>query len=90
MGIPTQQELETALSEAARLRESGEDHHHLGKVLLNHNYRLGLMEEVVRCAKLYMHSGEGSREHARLVKAIDKAEQASREAGASASPEHLF
>lgn len=81
MGKPTEAELGQALAEAARLRESGEDEHFLGKALLNHNYRLGLLEEVLSKAKLYLHSGHGSREHAVLLRVIDKAEKAAREAG---------
>ena len=81
MGKPTAQELEAALNEAARLRESGRDEHFLGKALLNHNYRLDLLEQVLTRAKIYLRSGEGSREHTMLVKAIEKAEAAAREPG---------
>lgn len=79
MGKPTTQELEMALAEAARLREHGEDEHHLGKALLNHNYRLGLYEDVLVAAKRYLHSGGASRAHQELTRAIEKAEAASRE-----------
>ena len=44
MGVPTKEELEQALSEAARMREHGEDPHHLAKVVLNHNYRIEQLE----------------------------------------------
>lgn len=81
MGLPTGEELETALREAARLRESGEDDHYLGKTLLNHNYRLELMQEVVSAARRYLHSGESSRAHAELEKAISRVEKASRPSG---------
>lgn len=81
MGVPTEQELEAALREAIRMREGGDDPHHLAKSLLNFNYRMGLLEDVMSKAKLYLHSGQSSTEHARLLKAIDKAEHASRVPG---------
>lgn len=81
MGKPTAEELEIALAEAARLREQGEDEHYLGKALLNHHYRLGLCEELLTAAKRYMHSGEASRAHQQLLRAIERAETASRPEG---------
>ena len=39
MGMPTEAELREALAEAARMREQGEDRHHLAKALLNLEYR---------------------------------------------------
>lgn len=77
MGKPTEQELNQALGEAARLRESGEDDQFVGKALLNHHYRIGLLEDVMRLAKRYLHSGHGSKEHTLLIRAIEKAERAS-------------
>lgn len=35
------------------------------------------MEDVLGKADLYLHSGEGAREHAKLVKAIERAEEVS-------------
>ena len=77
MGKPTIEELETALKYAARLREQGEDEFYIGKSLLNLNYRIKYLEVVLNKANLYLHSGEGSIEHAELVKAIEQAEKAS-------------
>lgn len=76
MGKPTDEELETALTEAARLREHGLDEHFLAKSLLNMNYRMKFMDDVLAKANLYLHSGEGAHEHAQLVRAIEKAEEA--------------
>ncbi len=76
MGKPTEQELETALSEAKRLRESGQDTHFLGKALLNCNYRNSILLEVLYAAERYLRSGMAEAEHTRLVRAIDKARQA--------------
>jgi hypothetical protein len=70
MGKPTQEEFETALTEAARLREHGLDEHFLGKSPLNLNYRMKFMEELRAKANLYLHSGDGAHEHAEMVLAI--------------------
>ena len=44
MGRPSKEELASALAEAGRMREQGEDPHHVAKCLLNHDYRLKLLE----------------------------------------------
>lgn len=72
MGKPTTKELEQALAEAARLREQGEDVHHIAKALLNLNYRNACLEKVLRAAELYLR-GLGEHEHTVLQKAIDLA-----------------
>lgn len=77
MGVPTQDELTQALEEAVRMREHGDDPHHLAKVLLNHNHRLGKLERVLKAAELYMHSGHAGKEHADLMRAIEAAKYAS-------------
>lgn len=76
MGKPTDQELETALSEAKRLRESGQDAHFLGKALLNCHYQNQFLLEVLHAADHYLRSGMAEAEHTRLLRAIDKAHQA--------------
>jgi len=76
MGKPSDQELETALTEARRLRESGEDTRFLGKALLNCHYQKGFLLEVLHAAEHYLRSGMAEAEHTRLVRAIDKARQA--------------
>jgi len=78
MGVPTQEELQAALQEAVRMREGGDDPYCLAKSLLNFNYRMKLLEDVMSRAKLYLRSGQSSTEHANLKKAIEKAEQAGR------------
>ena len=77
MGVPTTEELQTALQEAARMREQGDDPHHIAKALLNHNYRIEKLEKVMHAAELYMRSGEGGHEHAELVRSIKAAKYAS-------------
>lgn len=76
MGVPTTEELQIALQEAARLREQGEDTHHIAKVLLNHNHRIEKLEKVMHAAELYFRSGNASREHTNLVRAIEAAKYA--------------
>jgi hypothetical protein len=83
MGVPTKEELETALKHAALLREHGEDNYYLAKCLLNLNYRMKLYEDVLAKADLYLHSGEGAHEHALLSNAIKMARQASLDPGKS-------
>ena len=78
MGKPTENELETALQEAARLREQGEDGHYLGKTVLNQNYRLELYQELLVAARRYLHSGEASRAHQNLVRAVERVERVER------------
>ena len=77
MGVPSKEELDAALSEAARMREQGEDPQHIAKALLNHNYRIDTLEKVLHAADLYLHSGQASQEHSKLVRAIDVAKKAS-------------
>jgi hypothetical protein len=81
MGKPTAQELQTALAQAAFLREHDVDEHFMGKALLNLNYRLGLLETVMQEAKRYMHSGQSAQHHRLLVRAIEAAEAAERDPG---------
>jgi len=77
MGKPTTDQLE----QAAWLREHDMDEHFLGKSLLNHNYRLHLLEDVLHKAKQYLHSGSSAQAHRELLRAIEKAETASRDIG---------
>lgn len=70
MGKPTLDEIEVAVAEAIRLRESGEDDFNVGKVLLNHHHRLKLLEEVYRASSGFLR-GESGQQHSRLIKAVD-------------------
>ena len=78
MGVPSEQEVQIALAEAGRMREAGDDPQHLAKVLLNHHYRLDLLNKVMHAAELYMRSGQSSQEHSRLIRAIEAARNAER------------
>ncbi len=75
MGKPTDEELQLALTEAKRLRESGEDVHFMAKALLNCQYQQSFLLEVLHAAEAYLHSGLAEQEHMRLQLAIDKARQ---------------
>ncbi len=76
MGKPTEEELEAALKEAQRMREQGEDPHHVAKALLNLDYRNGFLKSVLSAAENYLNSGMAEREHTQLIKAIEKARAA--------------
>jgi len=75
MGKPTEEELKHALEKAAEMREHGQDPDFIAKSLLNVNYRFGVWQKVVDATKRYLHSGQGSTEHARLVSALREAER---------------
>ena len=76
MTEPTEHEFSVALATARRLREQGQDEHYLAKVLLACDHRQPYLLDVLRKASRYLHSGEGAREHAELVRAIERAEAA--------------
>jgi len=78
MGMPTEEELEEALREAAQMREQGEDPHYVAKSLLNLHYQVEQLERVLTAAELYLHSGMAITEHQRLKKAIEDARRAIR------------
>lgn len=71
MGTPTAEELKTALDEAGRMREQGEDPHFLAKCLLNHHFRLRHLEKVHEGIIGYMRSGMDDGAHQRLVKILE-------------------
>ncbi|NRB38029.1 MAG: hypothetical protein HRU20_06115 [Pseudomonadales bacterium] len=75
MTMPTEQELQQALIKAKSMRETGQDDDFVAKALLNHHYRLTLLQHVLDAAGHYLHSGNGNREHQKLLKAIEDARQ---------------
>ena len=81
MGKPTKEELAVALAEAARMREQGEDGHHVAKALLNHDYRLKLHEQLYLAVEHYLRSGQGDTEHGKLMKILDKIRSEERHPG---------
>jgi hypothetical protein len=81
MGKPSEEELKTALTEAARMREQGDDPLFLAKSLLNLNYRLKHLEHLRKAAEGYLHSGLAEHNHALLIRAIDACRQAETRGG---------
>lgn len=75
MGKPTEEQLHQALNKAAEMREHGQDPDFIAKTLLNLNYRFSVWLKVVDATKRYLHSGQASTEHARLVSALREAER---------------
>ncbi len=81
MGMPTEEEMKDALAEAGRMREQGEDPHHIAKALLNLNYRVKSLEKVLEAAELFYRSGQSVTEHQKLKKAISDARAAAERSG---------
>ncbi len=82
---PAREKIAHAIEAARYMREHDIDNHHLAKTLLYLEERNRLLEQVLGCAEHYLHSGQGAREHARLVRAIEKARAAERHAEALAT-----
>ncbi len=76
MSMPTKEELEIALVEAARMREAGEDPKFIAKALLNANYQVAQLNHVLAAVELYFHSGMAVTEHQKLKKAVESAKLA--------------
>ena len=72
---PSQEELQMALIEAKRMREQGDDAHHLAKSLLNLNYRQQYYDALLQAVEHYIHSGQAEHEHTVLIKAIEQVRQ---------------
>lgn len=72
MGKPTKAELTQALAEAGRMREQGEDPHHVAKCLLNHDYRLKQLEQLQQMTEHYLRAGQGDVDHGKLVRMLEK------------------
>ena len=72
MGIPTKEELSSALDEAARMRESGEDPHFVAKALLNQHYQLTHLEHLYDAVQHYINSGQNETSHSKLLMSIER------------------
>jgi hypothetical protein len=70
---PTREELQTAVEEAERLRELGEDPHFLAKSLLYLQQRNEDLEKVLAHLERYLEFGHPVDEHTRLEKLIEAA-----------------
>jgi hypothetical protein len=76
MAMPTEDELKTALAEAGRMREQGEDTNYVAKALLNLNYQNEQLKEVLKIADKFLRTGMNVMDHQKLKKAIDNARRA--------------
>lgn len=75
MGMPTDEELKLAIKAAKIMREKSLDPMYVAKALLNCNYRMAYLEEVLHLADEYLRSGFSEQIHAKLELAIQKAKQ---------------
>lgn len=71
----TPNQIEKALAEAEKLRDSDDDSC-LGHYALYLHERNQHLEEVYKHVYHYLHSGQAAREHSMLLRAIEKAEKA--------------
>lgn len=76
MSKPSDLELKIALDKARTMKEQNDDPDFLAKTLLNHHYRLGYLEEVLKIADRFMNHGMGDHERMQLLRSIEKAKQA--------------
>ncbi len=87
MGKPTEQELRTALAEAASMRERGADSHYLAKALLNLHYRQHYLEQVLVATERFLAAGMDASNHARVLQAIARYHAADERSAAAPHPE---
>lgn len=76
MSKPSETELKTALRKAIDMKEHGDDPDFMAKALLNHNYRLKYLVELLKIADRYMNHGMADHERTLLLNAINKANDA--------------
>ena len=76
MSKPTDTELKIALAKAIEMKEQGHDEYFLAKSLINHQYRIRYLEEVLQIADRYINHGMADGEHTALLRAIEKAKDA--------------
>ena len=79
MSKPTEEELAEAVTEAARMREQGEDSHFLAKSLLSLNYRMRYLQRVLQAADTFLHYGQEAKLHGELLRAIEDAKRVEEE-----------
>ena len=76
MSKPTDEQLKTALRRAMIMKENGQDPEFLAKSLLNTQYRIPYLLDVLFAADLYLNHGMGDHEHTKLLSLIEKAKKA--------------
>ncbi len=75
MGKPTDEELKTALTKCAEMREQGQDEHFLAKSLFSLEYRHRKAVHLIEHLKRYFHSGTDALAHGRLTKELEEFEK---------------
>ncbi len=76
MPKPTPEEMDTALNMAKQMRDKDIDPFYIAKALLNLNYRMEFLQEVLHAADRYVNMGMAERERTQLIRAIEKAKDA--------------
>jgi hypothetical protein len=82
MAMPTEEELKTALAEAGRMREQGEDPHFIAKSLLNLNYQNEQLMQVLKLTDKFLRTGMNVTDHQKLRKAVENARRSIERTGA--------
>lgn len=83
---PDKPTLTTAINNAELLRETGNDHHHIGHALLYLEERNRMLETIAHAADEYLRFGEDPQLHSRLLKALEAFEDYEREAETDEAP----
>lgn len=83
---PDKPTFSTALNNAELLRETGNDHHHIGHALLYLEERSRMLESIAKAAQEYVRFGEDALLHTKLVKALQAFENYEREAESDEPP----
>ena len=76
---PDSATLSAALHNAELLRETGNDHHHIGHALLYLEERNRVLEAIAHAAKEYVHFGEDPHLHTTLLKTLQALEEYEKE-----------
>ncbi len=76
MSKPTEEELQAALKMAAQMRDKNIDPFFIAKTLLNHNYRIKYLEEILQAADRYINRGMSEQEKTHLIRTINKIKDA--------------
>ena len=83
---PDQPTFSTALNNAELLRETGNDHHHIGHALLYLEERNRMLEAIAVAAEAYTRFGEDAQLHTKLIKALRAFEEYENETVADEPP----
>ncbi len=85
---PSADELSHALRAATYMRERTQDKHHVAKSLLYLHERNKKLEAVLTAVERFLRFGQGSTEHATLVRAINAANRSEERDSAALTPHY--